>query len=454
MPPNVGICLVSGQVSCYNLINKTIKERTYMIDINGMTSRKWDLIVLGGGMTGVAAAVCARRQGLDVLLVEKAGFLGGAAATCLINPFMPYSTVIDGKKTPLSAGFFLEMREMLADIGGLGGADSRDLHEEYIKLAFDRLIKREGVQALFHATLCGVEKDGETISSISVITKAGILKFNAKYFIDCTGDADLAVMTGCPFRLGREDGLCQPMTLCFRIGNIDVEKFDKSRDIMQQKYKQLQAEGKITNPRENVLVFHTLVDGMIHFNTTRIVKHDPTNPFDVTQAEMTAREQMFEIYHFLREHVPGCENCRLLYSAGEIGVRESRMIDGEYVLDQDDLVSCARFEDSIAAGNYDIDIHNPEGSGTSHYYFPAGQYYTIPYRSLLPKNADNLLVAGRCISATHEAQASVRIMPIVTTLGQAAGVAAAVACKAGSTVKNADIKTIQQILADSGAFLG
>ena len=425
-----------------------------MVNIDSMTGKNWDLIVLGGGMTGVAAAVCARRQGLEVLLIEKAGFLGGAATTCLINPFMPYSTTIDGIKTPLSAGFFLEMRAMLSEIGGHGGKGGEDLHEEYIKLAFDRLIRREGVQPLFHATLCGVEKSGGHISALQVATKAGVLSFRGRYFIDCSGDADLAVMAGCPYHLGREDGLCQPMTLCFRIGNIDIDRFDASRQLMQEKYKRLQAEGRITNPREDVLVFHTLVDGMLHFNTTRIVKHDPTNPFDVTEAEMAAREQMFEIYHFLRENVPGCESCQLLYSAGEIGVRESRMIEGEYVLTQEDLVSCTRFEDRIAAGNYDIDIHNPEGSGTSHYYFPAGQYYTIPYRSLIPKEADNLLVAGRCISSTHEAQASYRIMPIVTTLGQAAGVAAAVACKSGVSPKQADIKTIQRILVDSGAFIG
>ncbi len=389
-----------------------------------------------------------------MLIIEKAGFLGGAAATCLSNPFMPYSTTIDGKMTPLSAGFFLEMRAMLSETGGHGGIGGEDIHEEYIKLAFDRLIKREGVQPLFHATLCGVEKDGGHICAVQVATKAGVLSFHGKYFIDCSGDADLAVMAGCPYHLGRADGLCQPMTLCFRIGNIDIDKFDANRKLMQEKYKRLQAEGKITNPREDVLVFNTLIDGMLHFNTTRIVKRDPTNPFDVTVAEMAAREQMFEIYHFLRENVPGCESSQLLYSAGEIGVRESRMIEGEYVLTQEDLVACTRFEDRIAAGNYDIDIHNPEGSGTSHYYFPAGQYYTIPYRSLMPKNADNLLVAGRCISSTHEAQASYRIMPIVTTLGQAAGVAVAVAYKSGVSPKQADINAIQQLLVDSGAFIG
>jgi len=310
------------------------------------------------------------------------------------------------------------------------------------------------VQPLFHAYLCGVEKEGDTIQAVQVATKCGVLRFEAKYFVDCTGDADLAVMAGCPFHLGREDGLCQPMTLCFRIGNIDIPTFDKNRPLMQKLYKQFQAEGKIKNPRENVLLFYTHVDGMLHFNTTRVIKLDPTNPFDVTNAEMMAREQMFELYYFLRDNIPGCEKSQLLYSAGEIGVRESRMIDGEYLLNQDDLINCVKFEDRIAAGNYDIDIHNPEGTGTSHYYFAPGTWYTIPYRSLLPKNTNNLLVAGRCISTTHEAQASIRIMPIVTTLGHAAGVAAGLANKAGVGVKDIDVKQLQNQLEAEGAFIG
>ena len=418
-----------------------------------MTEKQWDLIVVGGGLTGVAAAVAARRQGLDVLLIEKTGFLGGAPGTLLINPFMPYSTTVDGERFELSRGFFSELRTLLKEVGGY--VDGReDIHEEYVKLALDRLVQKEGVQPLFHAVLCGVEKAGETLQAVQVVTKAGILTFRAKYFIDSTGDAALAVMAGCPYHLGRPDGLCQPMTLCFRIGNVDISTFQKHRKEMQEKYKQLQAEGKIKNPREDVLVFNTLVDGVLHFNTTRVVKHDPTDPFDVTEAEMIAREQMFEMYHFLKDNCPGFEHSQLLYSAGEIGARESRMIDGEYLLTETDLRDCVKFDDAIAAGNYDIDIHNPEGSGTSHYYFPAGTWYTIPYRSLQPKHADNLLVAGRCISSTHEAQASYRIMPIVTTLGQAAGTAVAVAAKAGVGVKEIDIKTLQDVLKENGAFIG
>lgn len=418
-----------------------------------MTGKVWDLIVVGGGLTGVAAAVAARREGLDVLIVEKAGFLGGAPGTLLINPFMPYATTVDGKRFELSRGFFTELRGLLKEAGGY--VDGReDIHEEYVKLVLDRLVWKEGIQPLFHAVLCGVEQEGEHLTAVRVVTKAGILTFRGRYFIDASGDAALAVMAGCPYHLGRPDGLCQPMTLCFRIGNVDIPTFQKHRQEMQEKYKQFQAEGKIKNPREDVLIFHTLVDGVLHFNTTRVVKHDPTDPFDVTEAEMIAREQMFEMYDFLKNNCPGFEHSQLLYSAGEIGARESRMIDGEYLLTETDLRDCVQFEDAIAAGNYDIDIHNPEGSGTSHYYFPEGTWYTIPYRSLQPRGADNLLVAGRCISSTHEAQASYRIMPIVATLGQAAGTAVALAARDDIGVKEIDVRKLQETLVQNGAFIG
>jgi hypothetical protein len=169
---------------------------------------------------------------------------------------------------------------------------------------------------------------------------------------------------------------------------------------------------------------------------------------------MIAREQMFEMYHFLKEHVPGFENSQLIYSAGEIGVRESRKIVGEYVLTQEDLVACTKFPDRIAAGNYDIDIHNPAGSGTSHYYFAPGTWYTIPYRSLLPLEADNLLVAGRCISATHEAQASIRILPIVARWARPQAWRRRWRTMPAWRPREADVAEIQRILTEQGAFIG
>ena len=423
--------------------------------------RSYDVIVVGGGFTGCAAAVSAARLGKKTLILEASGFLGGAASNCLIFPLMPYSTSVtdsDGNKKRhyLSRGFLAEIVGDLQASGDIRG-DSGFL-DEAVKLLLDKKTEEAGVTTLFHATLCGVRKDGNRLTGVSVATKAGVLDFEGKMFIDCTGDADLSFMAGVPTRLGRDgDSLCQPMTLCFRVGNVDKKAFLGSREVWGRLYKEWQSAGKIKNPRENILVFDYPIDGVLHFNTTRIVKLDPTDPFDVTRAEREARLQVKELLDFFREtSTPGMENARLIYTAPSIGVRESRMIKGEYVLTGEDLVACAKFPDAIAAGNYDIDIHNPEGSGTSHYYFPEGTWYTIPYRSLIPKAEDcgNLLVGGRCISCDHEAQASVRIIPICTTTGEAAGVGASVALDGGTCVQKADVSKIQKILTENGAYIG
>ena len=161
---------------------------------------------------------------------------------------------------------------------------------------------------------------------------------------------------------------------------------------------------------------------------------------------------MYEMYTFLKENIKGFEDCVLMSSAPAIGVRESRMIDGEYTLKVEDLTSFTKFEDGIAACNYDIDIHSPDGSGTSHWYFPDGEYYTIPYRCLIPKDSQNLLTAGRCISSTHEAQASFRIMPVCATLGEAAGLAIGLAVKNNQNVKDVDTDVLRAKLKENGAF--
>ena len=193
---------------------------------------------------------------------------------------------------------------------------------------------------------------------------------------------------------------------------------------------------------------------MLHFNTTRVVRKNPTSPEEVTEAEVLARRQVYEIYDFMKKHADGLENSFLMMTAAEIGVRESRMIVGDYVLTEEDCRNCVKFEDAIAACNYDIDIHNPEGTGTSHYYFPAGAYYTIPYRSLIPKQAENMLVAGRCISSDHGAQASYRIMPVVCCLGEAAGSAIGLATKSNYSAREINVEDLQNVLIKNGAYIG
>ena len=415
--------------------------------------KKYDLVVAGGGFSGTAAALAAARGGASVLIVEKSNSLGGAAVNCLVNPFMEYFTEIDNKKFTLSRGIFEEIHNELEKRKAI---ENESFAEEELKLILNRMILKEKIDVLFHSFIFEVNKDGESIKSITVVNKSGKTEIEAKYFIDATGDADVAYLAGCPCKLGREqDNLCQPMTLCFRVGNVDVEKFRKSFKEVNELYEKYQSEGKIKNPRQNILVFNWHgADNVLHFNTTRIVKRNPVDAVDVTIAELEAREQVFEIYDFLKEHADGFENSFLMMTAAEIGVRESRMIQGDYVLTVDDIKNCTKFEDAVVAGNYDIDIHNPEGTGTSHYYFPKGAYYTIPYRCLIPSGADNLLVAGRCISSDHEPQASYRIMPIVCCIGEAAGTAIGLAVKDNVKVRDIDVSALRRTLVENNAFIG
>ena len=423
--------------------------------------KKYNVIVVGGGFSGVAAAIAAAREGSKVLLIEKSGALGGAANNNLVMPYMPYITKMkqeDGtlKDVAWVQGLFKEINEHLYSQEKLKD-DYNDrigiFSDEYLKVVLDRMVSESGVDVIFHATLCDVNKEGRKIKSVVVATVAGNLEFEADCFVDATGDANLAAFAGCEFNLGRsEDNLCQPMTLCFRVVNVDWDCLSKERGEINTLWRKYQSEGKIKNIRENVLMFKTLIDNTVHFNSTRIVKLNPTDPFDVTKAEMQAREQMLELFDFLKSNFKAFEKADIISSAAAIGVRESRMVIGEHYLTSEELLNTTKFDDAIAAGNYDIDIHNPEGAGTHHLFFPEGVYYTIPYGSLVSKDMDNLLVAGRCISCDHEAQASIRIMPICCATGEAAGVASSLISKQGVNAKDLDVKTVQNILKQNGAL--
>ncbi len=427
---------------------------------------RYNVIVIGGGPAGTAAAISAARLGQKVLLVESGNALGGAMHNMLVLPFMEYYTPIRNCQKPfeLARGIFSEIVEknieMMRDLEGNDAYFARKpmsyYNEEYMKIILSRMVREAGADILFHARFLSAETDGNKITSIQVHARGEVLTLEADTYIDCTGDAEVAYRAGFPTRLGREgDSLCQPMTLCFRLAGVDKQVFFNHDNIklMQQLYREAKLRGEISNPREDVLFFNTAHPNIIHLNTTRVVMHNPTDPIEMSEAEEIVREQVYEMFRFMRKYVPGCEHATLLSTASQIGVRESRMIEGEYTLTQEDLLACRKFDDGIAACNYDIDIHNPEGSGTTHYFFKDYTYYTIPYRCLVPKDSANLLVAGRCISSTHEAQASYRVIPYVTVLGEAAGVAAAIALRNGTTVKNADVAAIRAQLRAQGAFI-
>ncbi len=415
--------------------------------------KKYDVIVVGGGYAGVTAAIASAREGMKTLLIEKSGALGGAMNVNLVYPFMRYYTFDENKnRVDLSAGIFAEMVDSFTKYAKY--SEIRRHNPEYFKFVLDDMAVDAGVELLFHSTVYEAKSGDGKLKSVGVMTRSGAIELFADFFIDCTGDGDLFAMAGCDFQLGREsDSLCQPMTTCFRMSGVDIDLFLKERESLQELYKQKQQAGEIKNPRENILVFFGIGEGIVHFNTTRIVKHDPTDPFDVSRAEIEARRQIVEMERFLKANCKAFENATVISIANGIGVRESRKLKGMHVLTVDELKDLTVFDDSIALGNYDVDIHNPEGTGTSHYYFKDGEFYTIPYRSLLPKEYDNLLVAGRCISATHEAQASIRIMPICACLGEAAGTAAALAHKTNTTAHTLDVKLLQTTLKNNGAKL-
>ena len=421
--------------------------------------KNYDLIVVGGGLSGVAAAISAAREGLCVLLIEKNSNLGGAASNCLINPFMKYLLKKQDDKgntyyEQLNCGIFAVIVEKLRNLNALNESDlyAVAFNNEYMKKVLEDLCEEFSVDLLYNTVLTGAEVSDGTVNSVTVYNKNGFFRLEADYFIDCTGDGDLCVAAGAKYRLGRdEDNLCQPMTLCFWISNVDMELFKKDRPKINEKYKEWQSEGKIKNPRENVLIFRHIAPGILHFNTTRIINLNPVDAWDLTRAQREARKQVFEMYDFLKENFESFRHSVLLLSAPEIGIRESRLIDGDYVYCLEDILSYRKFDDSVACGCYEVDIHNPSGTGTHLIYLKSDDYYTIPLRSLCPRGIKNLLVAGRCISSTHEAQSAYRIMPIVCNIGEGAGIAAALAYKRKTEPRFVDIGELHELMNKYGA---
>lgn len=417
-----------------------------------ITMKKYDLLIAGAGFAGASAAISAAREGMKVLVIDKSNCAGGAAVNSLVNPFMRYWTTDKDEKVYLQRGIFREVLDALSELDSYD-ENIRAFNEEYIKLIFNRMFLKEDIDILYNSYVYGAEMNDGSVISVKVANKSGTEEYFADYFIDATGDADLATICGYPCKLGREsDGLCQPMTLFFRVSNVDVPLFNKEYPEMQELFLQAKNDGRINNPREDILSFKfgKINPDTIGFNTTRVIKRNPVDAHDKTLAEIEAREQVFELFCLLKSNFSSFKDAVLVSTASEIGVRESRKIIGEYVLTEDDLLALRRFPDSIAVANYMIDIHSPDGSGTYRHRFGEMEYYTIPYRCLVPKDSKNLLVAGRCISSTHEAQSSYRIMPICSSIGEAAGVAIAVAKKNNSTVKDADVEAIQKILVDRG----
>lgn len=444
------LCLIFSD-KLYKLFDKMTSKIKSVLGIKHMEAKHYDIIVIGGGLSGTAAAISASREGKSVLLIEKYNCLGGAASYDLVLPFMYNGTTIDGKYEELSKGLFKEIKDRLSEAGAVREEYEDCFNEEYLKLILNQMALESGVKLLFQSNVCDASAFNGKIKHITVCSVDGLKRYTAKCYIDATGDATLAFLAGFKYQLGRKsDNMCQPMTLSFRVSGVDEDAFFKELPLINAEYKKQKELGVITNPRENLLVFKTTHKEILHFNTTRVVKHNPTNIESLTDAEIIAREQVFEIVNLLK-NFESCKNMTLLATGMQIGARESRKIIGNHILTGDEIRALTKFDDSIACCCYDIDIHSPDGEGTSHYYFPQGEYYTIPYGSLVPKGSKNLLVCGRCISCDQEAQASLRIMPVCVTLGQAAGIASTICCEDKKSPDKIDICKLQTKLSENGA---
>jgi hypothetical protein len=396
---------------------------------------QYEVVVIGGGPGGVCAAVGAAKEGASVLLIERYGFLGGMATAGLVNPFMSYK--VQGQL--LSSTVFNEILERLRNASALDEAGDV-FDDEMLKLVLDRMIQDYGIDLLLHSSFTDVEMIGQRIVRAETVGKSGRINVAGTIYIDSTGDGDLAAQAGAPVEIGRtQDGLCQPMTLCFRIGGVSgAPTLEQLREGLTEIYLAAKEVGEVDNPREDILVFATLVPHIYHFNTTRVIKRDATNTLDLTAAEIEGRRQAAELLELFRRRSPYFKNAYLVKMAAQIGVRESRRVMGEYVLDVSDVIEAAKFDDGIARSRYPVDIHSPTGEGTILRYLPPAEYYEVPYRCLVPKHVDNLLIGSRCISATHEAHSSLRIMPVVAGIGEAAGVAATWAVRAGISPRTVD----------------
>ena len=393
-----------------------------------------EICVIGGGPGGLAAAVTAARQGRDVLLVERYGAMGGMALYGEVSPFM--FSHLDGEALdrPVYGEWRRAMRDYRPETKQLGPFEPFGQHEYSLRVAKDTamlaaedLALAAGVRLLYHHNLVDVVKREGRIAAAVFSTKGGFVAVKAAQFIDSTGDGDLAALAGCPVEFGDDSGHCQPMTLCFKLANVDPAKMP-SREKMNEILEAGKQRGDIRlNPRENLLWFLTVEDDVIHFNTTRVVCKSGINGADLSAAEIAARAQLREMLHFLWRHMPGFENATVHSVAHHIGVRESRRIRGKAYLTVADFDRCVKFPDAIVRVTYPIDIHNPTGTGTVIRHVPAGDWYEIPYGCIVPLACDNLLIGSRCISVDHAVHSSMRVMPPVLSVGQAAGMAAAMA---------------------------
>ncbi|MHB1413696.1 MAG: FAD-dependent oxidoreductase [Chloroflexota bacterium] len=439
-----------------------------------------DVLVVGGGPSGLGAAIAAAREGARTIQVERMGFLGGVATASLMTIFLNHRERLSGISREI-------VEELLRRKGGVAGRVINFDAETFKEVALD-LVSEAGVNLLLYSwAVAPIVADG-VMRGVVVENKSGRQALLAKTTIDCTGDADLAYQAGVPTVKGREDdGRMRPITLIFHMGRIDFHTLieyarahpdqftpDPNFQVTDEEAGVIRISGffdLVEQGRQrgeldkdcHYLRFEgvDLKKGICFVNSTRVYGVDGTNAWDLTKATIAARKQMNTLVDFLHKYVPGCQDAYVLDAAPSVGVRETRRIRGDYVFDEADIVANRVFEDRVVQMYSHIvvpgiELHSPdagEGSAQDSHgrkHIRKEYSYFIPYRSLLPSKIEGLLVAGRAISQTHEADKWTRVMPCCMETGEAGGLAAAVASADGVSARNVNLARVQQKLAARG----
>jgi choline dehydrogenase-like flavoprotein len=433
-------------------------------DVTDSSNLPCDLLVCGGGVAGTMAAVAAARQGARVVLAERYGFLGGNATAGAVAQFNSWQTAA-GRR--VVAGLAQEVVDRLRTYGGAGEhevftmstghtMDRVAYAPEVLKLVLDDLVVEAGVQPLLHASLLDVACEGRRVDTVRLLTKSGALAVRPRVLVDASGDLDALRQAGARFlELGEGEAL-QPATMMFRFGPVDFERLDAlPKSEVAALARRGYESGALARAALHVARDPFSQDGW--FNISRLAI-DATDALALGRAEIEGRRQAWKAAQYLREQVPGCEAGRLQAFGTQVGIRETRRVEGDHVLSAQELLAPVHFDDAIAAGAYPIDIHPAAGGGLSYRSLGAEHAYQVPYRSLIPSTLDNALAAGRGVSATHEALAAIRVMTISMAVGQAAGIAAAMAARSApaggpASVRAVDAGALRAALREAGALL-
>ncbi|MFM0342193.1 FAD-dependent oxidoreductase [Paraburkholderia fungorum] len=440
------------------------------IDVRTVDDLQCDVLVIGGGAAGVATAVTARRQGLKVVLLERYGFCGGGAVAGLSGTVcgMYLATErVGAKPEPVVFGFAQEFCKLLEERGGLGpplryGKTWTRVHDPLVwRDAADALLSESGVHVIYHAVATGVLLDGnERTEGVTAWTKQGPLTIRAHITVDASGDADLVAMAGLDSFVG-DEGRVQNPTMIFRLQGVDVARFTAAYGddtIMGAAISALLYERHLAGdnlPRSKIWLFPTTRPGELLCNCTRITGTDgrELNPLfyeDFTEAELNGRRQVHAYARFLGEYVAGCENSFINDTGVQVGVRQTRQVEGVSKLMNADVVGARKFSAGIARSPWPIELH---AGAKPKVEWVLDDYYEVPYGCFVPSRGEGLLVAGRCLSAEHEAVASARVTAQCFSYGHAIGHAAALAVRQRIEPRALEPEAIRDALERDGACL-